>query len=275
MLKLLKWELRQAGRSLLPLAGAYLAIACVTAGMIALNRRWFVLEQDTAAAGMSLSLRTAASPVLGAASVVLFAALVLGAMALTAATVIVNVQRFYRMLGQEGYLAFSLPVTAAAHIGAKLLCAVLCTALAVAAALAGVWIILLGAGAAVSLPGVPADTAAWLAAGGLASIASGYLTAYLACAIGMGRGRNRLAASLLAFTALVVLGQLALLGLGLALARTGFFRITLLPWMVHAANGGAGLPGWIMALTCCVPLAAGTVCFVLTRWLLARRLNLP
>lgn len=275
MLKLLKWELRQTGRILLPLMGAYLAVAGAAAALVALNRHWFTVERDAAAASVSLTLSAAASPVLAAAAMVLFTALVLGAVALMAATVIVNIQRFYRMLGDEGYLAFSLPVTAAAHIGAKLLCALLYTALAAAAAAAGTGSVLLTAAGAIRLEGFGPGVAAQLALAVAMGCACGYLAAYLACAIGMGWRRHRLAGSVLAWAGLNVLAQGLLAALGAILAATGAWR-GLGPALARfSANDPYQMTAALALAAGLGALAAGAVCFALTRFLLARRLNLP
>ena len=48
------------------------------------------------------------------------------------ASVVLGMIRFYELLGDQGYLMFSLPMPAWKHIGARLLCACLTTTLAVA-----------------------------------------------------------------------------------------------------------------------------------------------
>ena len=57
---------------------------------------------------------------------------IFAALASIIASVVLGIQRFYKLLGDQGYLMFSLPMPAWKHIGARLLCACLTSTLAVA-----------------------------------------------------------------------------------------------------------------------------------------------
>ena len=102
--KLLKYEFYATGRYLLPLLA--------------------VLIAASAAAG--LSIRVLGTPDAGRAASVFAAIFVvlffLSVMALAAVTVVVIVYRFYKnLLGSEGYLMHTLPVTEAQLVGSKLI----------------------------------------------------------------------------------------------------------------------------------------------------------
>lgn len=105
--KLLKYEFAATGRYLLPLLG----LLVVLAGAAALSIRVVTSESVGKAA-----------TVLAAIAVVLF---FLSAMALAAVTVVLIVYRFYKnLLGSEGYLMHTLPVSVHQLILSKLIAAV-------------------------------------------------------------------------------------------------------------------------------------------------------
>lgn len=272
--KLLKHEYRAAGRILLPLYGALLLLtgigllARAAAGAIP---RW----QESVGSGVP------AASVLFALSVFLS---ILGLAALLLTTVIFFAVRFYRMLGDEGYLAFSLPVTPAQHIGAKLVAAVTWTLFSLLTG--GSCLLLLslpGAGpeADAALRQVPA--AAWAVAAGilwlmLCAACAGYLTLFLCCAVGAQWRGSRLIATVASYVALSVLLQIA--GLVLLLV-TGLLGVpqALYSWYLQAsaAYGSAvlvQLPIYFCLGSSALLLAFCAAAFFLIRWLLSKRLNL-
>ena len=108
MNKLLKYEALAVGRVLVPVWLGAFALCLLAAGINAL--------QSALPAATHLTVVMILQVV-----VELLAAL--SFLAVMAAAVIVNVQRFYAMLGTRGYLYFSLPVKPWQQIAAKLLCA--------------------------------------------------------------------------------------------------------------------------------------------------------
>ncbi|MBM6715213.1 hypothetical protein H6B15_00840 [Gemmiger formicilis] len=108
MNKLLKYECLAVGRILVPIwAGT--AVFALLAAMIG--------RLDSVLSG---TVGTPVSAVLESFFQILTA---LFLFATIAACVVLNIQRFYKLLGDQGYLMFSLPAAPWQHMAAKLLCA--------------------------------------------------------------------------------------------------------------------------------------------------------
>lgn len=104
MLKLMKYEWKACARICLPLYGAMLLMSAVNALMTTDGARDFLNGIPTAILAM------------------LFFALLVAVFVVTA---VILIQRFYKnLLGDEGYLMFTLPVTVAQHIWSKVIIAV-------------------------------------------------------------------------------------------------------------------------------------------------------
>ena len=115
--KLLKYELKATGRIMLPLMAALI----IAGGALALNIRITDKMPD--------------SPVL--LTVVLVLLFVAAVIALGVVTVFLVLQRFYKsLLGEEGYLMFTLPVTTVENIASKAITAVIWSFAGVAAGVA-------------------------------------------------------------------------------------------------------------------------------------------
>ncbi len=272
--KLLKHEYRAAGRVLLPLYGALLLLTGI--GLLARTAagavpRW----QGDAASGSSAAL------FLFSLSVCLS---VLGLAALLLTTVIFFAVRFYRMLGDEGYHAFSLPVTPAQHISAKLVAAVTWTLFSLLTG--GLCLLLL------ALPGasLEADAALWqfppvtwaVAASilwlMLCAACAGYLMLFLCCAVGAQWRGSRLIATIASYVALSALLQVGGLVLLLVTGLLGLPQ-ALCNWYLQAsaAYGAAALvqlPIYFCLGGSALLLSFCAAAFFLIRRLLSRRLNL-
>ncbi|HHW30639.1 MAG TPA: ABC transporter permease [Clostridiaceae bacterium] len=109
--KLLKHEIKATSRLFLPLYLALLIFAFINRF---LNPMMQVNTSDT-----SVSVSINAHEMLSAFSVMIYIALIIGTFVMT---LVITVQRFYRnLLGEEGYLMFTLPVKTWMHIVSKLL----------------------------------------------------------------------------------------------------------------------------------------------------------
>lgn len=103
--KLLKYEWKATARLFLPFYGAILVFAII-------NRFFFMLNQGNAEQGGLLALPSGLAMMVYVLSI--FATFIL--------TFVVMIQRYYKnLLGDEGYLMFTLPVTPQQNIVAKLL----------------------------------------------------------------------------------------------------------------------------------------------------------
>lgn len=129
-----------------------------------------------------------------------------------------NVNRFYRMLGEEGYIQLTLPATMNRHIAAKLIAAIATTLLS--------FVFLAACSFLMSLPtstnlfasilhesssfirGLSVPMVLLLALVVVLSMAMSYLHTYLSCAIGGLFTQHRKLASILSFFALQFLGQI-------------------------------------------------------------------
>lgn len=112
--KLFKVEMRAMGRTLLPLFGIGL-IATAVSKLISIISEYFF---------PALSATGQSSPVFEIISTFLMVIVFIFLFGIILVSYIVALQRFYNnLLGDEGYLMFSLPATPAQHMGAKLLAA--------------------------------------------------------------------------------------------------------------------------------------------------------
>lgn len=283
--KLLKHELGATGRTLAPIYGAVLILAGLTSLLARVGRmgltRPLVMPAGSAAGVGSDLLYFFVS--------ILSILLVLCLFATVIITFVLHITRFYRMLGDEGYLAFTLPVTAGQQLGAKLLSAQLWTL--------GAELVTVGCAAMLfwgsRIPRAPDGSHEVVGFGDLGfarsalvlgalflmlllGMAGVYLMMYLSCAVGSQWPQNRMMASVIAFVILgTALQILALVGLAV-FAFSGAMG----PWLLWATSGTltaadftavlAGVFG-VLGIILLVLDAAG---FFMTRWLLTKKLNL-
>jgi len=105
--KLLKYEFKATARIFLLAYAALVALALVNAGLIALRT----------------SSMLSGSTLYNLATTLMMVLYVGAAVAVIIVTLVIILMRFYRMLGDEGHLWFTLPVTATQHILGKLIVA--------------------------------------------------------------------------------------------------------------------------------------------------------
>ena len=198
-------------------------------------------------------------------------------------TLIIQIQRFSKnLLGDEGYLMFTLPASVSQHITAKLVVAVLLDVLSVAAAILAVLALALDGTMWLDLPGdffdmiVYVDWSDWLLLLEvlilcLAAGAVGMLHIYASIAVGHLARKHRTLAAFGAYFGFAV---------ALNILFTGMLEIFVSsPWMAEigrwfmelTGDTGGHLLMWLLILGIAV-LGAGF--FVLTRYLLKNHLNL-
>lgn len=262
MLKLLKYEWKACARICLPLYAVELLVAFI-------NR---LLYSDI---GSKL--------LYGIPSIVmtmLYAAIMV---ALFVVTAVVLVQRFYKnLLGSEGYLMFTLPVSVSQHILSKAVMALVMGVLSFVAAL--VSIDLLSHGMSVgqgfvsllrNLSAYPSDIPfmlegiLWFVLTALACV----LFIYLCIALGHLAKKHRL---LMAFvwyfvlsTAVQIIGMLVMMAGGNVVSES-MARSIVLFWK----SMGSGAVHFMVLILCLVSAAAAAVCFAGTRYILTHKLNL-
>lgn len=262
MLKLLKYEWKACARTCLPLYGVVLLVALI-------NR----LLYSDAVSGLLFGIPAFLTTLLYGALLV----------ALFVMTMVILVQRFYKnLLGTEGYLMFTLPVSVSQHILSKGIIAVAMSALSCVAAFISIDLLShdmsVGHGFVSLLRNLsahPSDIAVtlegvlWFALTALA----GVLFIYLCIALGHLAKKHRLLMSFVWYfvlsTAVQVLGVIVMMGSVNEKTAAGAYSVL-------AFLDGMGAAGihFIMLVLCLVSAAAGAVCFAGTRYILVHKLNL-
>ena len=127
--KLLKYEFQATGRIFLPLYGALIVVAFI--------QRLFLAFNLNSLDSLALNILTAMVPTI-------FGALI---MAICVVTFIMMIQRFYKnLLGREGYLMFTLPVSVSKLIWSKLIVIVVWSILSVLIGILSFFIVFLQSG---------------------------------------------------------------------------------------------------------------------------------
>lgn len=259
--KLLKYEIKSTARLLLPL---YLAVLIF--GVI--NR--FLNPFNIVETSNSLTLQTA----LSAFSMILYIALIIGILVMT---FVIMIQRFYKnLLGDEGYLMFTLPVKTWQHIISKLLVSMLWLILSFLTVICSVLIIAnvnnlfseisnvinlirnhIGNTGLMLIPVYP-----------LVAITYSIFTIYDAMALGHLFSKHRILAS---FGAYVVLYTISQITFGLLLFILGISNPSIF------TNGAVPTPSNIVTFEIsiiCVLSILATGNFILTNLILKKKLNL-
>lgn len=264
--KLLRYELKATARPLLLIGGGVLILTLVT-GLVN-----FVLNSQSDLPDMVEFLQALLTFADG-----------LALWLVAAACVFVNVQRFYKLLGEQGYLMLSLPVPAWQHIAAKLISACLWTIGCVVYLVLCVGILsgsLFGDGLTFSL--INSSTVDLPVVAGilmvalllLALLAGAYLEFYLACAIGGQFGQQRLLASIISYFVLGFLEQIILVLL-LIVAAFGAVQVDAGSWMesfVQVSPEWTVI--WIFLVVVLCLILVDAIKWAITQWLMTSRLNL-
>lgn len=261
MLKLLKYEWKACARTCLPLYGVLILMSLI-------SRILYVIPKNASLDFM-----------LPAISSMLYMGVMMAAFVVTA---VILIQRFYKnLLGSEGYLMFTLPVTVTQHLLSKTIIAVVMIALSGIAAFLSIGIF-----ADMSFGTLFVDMIKGVArSGGLLfglellvlavlGIAGMALFLYMCIALGHLASRHRLLMSIVWYvvlsTALQVLLLMVMMGAGNAVPEP-FVDWMKVWWSGITPMGAAHL----MLRFCCVfALISDAVYFLVTRWILTHKLNL-
>ena len=255
--KLLKYEWKATGRVILPIAGGVLVLNLVSSLL-----------------GHFVNNTSHTMPWVGFLTALLTLATFLGMLAVLAVCFFTSIQRYYKLLGEQGYLMLSLPVHAWQHIAAKLICGVLWTLFGfLYFGLCGTFSLsaLEADDFSLSFP-YPKDIPFFLAFFILilALIAMAQLHAYLACAFAGQFTQQRLLISIVSYFVLDFIGQLLFL-LGVIL-----FAVKVYPSLDDVStllNSQNALLTSIFAV-CLLVVLVDALLWALTQWFMTRRLNL-
>lgn len=275
MNKLLKYECMAVGRILVPVWAGTAVLSLLSALIGRLN------SSLSGVTGVPVTF------VLGSFFQVLTALFIF---ATFAACVVVNIQRFYKLLGEQGYLMFSLPAAPWQHMAAKLLCACGATVASVLVVLGCLWMSATGTNAAprevvsYTYSSQTVGSFIFLVLLLALTLVGGYLYLYLCMAIGSRWPQQRLLASIatyfvlglafqIVFMVMVVVAGLVLSHLpqeALQSAALFFQRLS------ASESGGAGTLAWCVgAVVLLLFAAADAILWAVTHHLISKHLNLP
>lgn len=200
-----------------------------------------------------------------------------------------NVSRFFRMLGEEGYIQLTLPATMGQHIAAKLIAAVATTLLTFVFLAACIFLMALPTSInafVVSIRGVCSairdlglSASLLLALFIMLGIAAFYLQTYLSCAVGGLFTQHRKLVSIIAFFALQFLAQvLFMLALYFAATHMQSFLDALSRIAFNLLSSPNGelkaFYGSLIGISA-VEAVIDAILWLITQTILTRKLNLP
>lgn len=264
--KLLRYEFKSTGRVVLPIA----------AGVLVLNIFTNILSHFVQNTSDRLPLAGVAMALLALASAV-------SLLVVLAICSFIEIQQFYRLLGEHGYLMLALPVPIWQHIAAKVICGTVWTLFGmVFFTLCGMLTTdaVSGCGFAFDFSRVTAeDVAIWSAMLLiiLALIAGALLHAYLACAFAAQFTQQRLLISIAAYFVIGFIGQMAALVTAVFVAFRGYKYLNNTNFSAASFFGPDNTLG-VIVLTLLAVFALITLVdallWALTQWLMTKRLNL-
>lgn len=265
MLKLLKYEWKACARTCLPLYGVLILMSLI-------SRILYVIPKNASLDFM-----------LPAISSMLYMGVMMAAFVVTA---VILIQRFYKnLLGSEGYLMFTLPVTVSQHLFSKTIIAVVMIGLSGLSAFLSIGIF-----ADMSFGTLFVDMIKGVArSGGLLfglelfalavlGIAGMALFVYMCMALGHLAGKHRLLMSVVWYvvlsTALQVLLLLVMMGGGNVMPEA--LADAIVRWLDSTMQTITPMDAAHLMLRCCCVFAliGDAVYFLVTRWILTHKLNL-
>ena len=238
---LLHYEFKSTGRVVLP----------IVAGVLVLNIFTNILSHFVQNTSDRLPLAGVAMALLALASAV-------SLLVVLAICFFIEIQQFYRLLGERGYLMLALPVPIWQHIAAKVICGTVWTLFGMVTA---------------------EDVAIWSAMLLiiLALIAGALLHAYLACAFAAQFTQQRLLISIAAYFVIGFIGQMAALVTAVFVAFRGYKYLNNTNFSAASFFGPDNTLGVIvLPLLAVFALVAivDVLLWALTQWLMTKRLNL-
>lgn len=272
--KLTKYEFKATARVLLP---AYLALLIITVlGKVLLSIP---------------PVQNLLNGVIAGIFIVVYMLLIMGVLFLT---FFISVQRFYKnLLGDEGYLMHTLPVKASSHIWAKLITSGIWYLASGVLVVTAILLLVMDTESYAKLPGFLADffealgrlnIHGWLfliefAAVLLMEILSTILMFYVSMAIGQLFGKQKLLGSILTYIGLTFVLQIIALAAMVIVGTVGadfFVQMGTTEFMAHLDSSTAPimLLHGILLTALAINLACGAGCFLGSRYLLAKKLNL-
>lgn len=271
MNKLLKYECLAVGRILVPIwAGT--AVFALLAAMIG--------RLDTVLSG---TVGTPVSAVLESFFQILTA---LFLFATIAACVVLNIQRFYKLLGDQGYLMFSLPAAPWQHMAAKLLCACGSTIASILICIGCTWMANAD-GEAEAAQTVSQQFSLQSSTGTVflvvlmvLAMISAYLYLYLCMAIGSRWPQQRMLASIATYFVLGFILQMAFLFLlvagAIVMANLPQTMLDGLAEFFLQTNLNNTTVAWgIAGIVLLLFAVADAILWAVTQYLITKKLNLP
>jgi len=287
--KLLKYEFKATARMFLLMYAALLVVASINALVLPFSDNIIVnaLERLPVLNSIVTSLLMISYMLLIAAVIIL--------------TLVIIVVRFYRMLGDQGYLWFTLPVTSNQHILSKLICAFVWSVASVFVVCASVGVMILPTGWLGELWRIPDfwqevvwlgfSPGLWLACGIVLSFVSwlsGVMMFYAAIAIGPNFTKSRLGGSVLAYVLIYIGVQILSTIQMLILAMPMSKPVEIFFDSIDTMSMGFNVPSAMMQLSGAVDqmvllstvvfglgcLALAIVYYFITRHFMTKKLNL-
>lgn len=257
---LLKYEFKATGRVVLPIASGVLVLNIFT-GILS----HFI--QNT----------SDRFPLAGLALVLLNLAALVSLLVVLAVCFFIEVQQFYRLLGDRGYLMLALPVQPWKHIAAKVICGTAWTVFGML--FFSVCCALLTGDFAFSVPHAE-DFAIWavMVLIVLALIAGALLHTYLACAFAGQFTQQRMLISIAAYFVIGFAGQMAALVTAFFVALYGYKYFNNINFSSASSifNYDNSLPFLLLSMLVVFALIAlvDALMWALTQWFMTKRLNL-
>ena len=249
--KLLHYEFKTTGRVVLPIA----------AGVLVLNLFTNVLTHLIQNTSRTL-------PMVGVAVALLSLASAASLLVVLAICSFIEVQQFYRLLGDRGYLMLALPVRPWQHIAAKVICGTVWTLFGM------VFFALCGTLTADSVGGGFESDFSRV----LALIVGALLHTYLACAFAAQFTQQRLLISIAAYFVIGFAGQVAALLAGLFIVMRGYEYFGSFDFSTATALFDPNNSLQVILLTMFAVFAllalVDALLWALTQWLMTKRLNL-
>ena len=276
--KLIKHEFRATAKIFMWLYIAFAIIAAVNALFVPFD-----------SSGMDASSVVSPTPI--QAMLVVFYVLAIAAISI--GTLVVIILRFYRnLLGDEGYLMMTLPVSREQNVFSKLIVAVVWNICTISLIIASIFLFIGASGAfnelgeairSMTAMGFPVGQ--WIATiiiTMIVSVIAGILVLYAAMAIGPNLLKNRLGGSILAFIIIAVASQFITLGIMAGVVTTsGGFALLSASQATGQGLGDAAMSQAALSVVNNITIGSlvsyviiAVVCWFLTRYMMKKKLNL-